>query len=335
MKKSTAPISILALLLIGLRLSAFTVVPGVTTLVAPENMEQQVSYTGSVFWNVDLDADQYQLLISSDLGFTNILVDSVVTDTSYLYLGQLNPSTTYFWKVRGKNTCGDGVYSETWRFTIGKIAETCLKVSYTSDPFPILDNDTVNIALNFSALGWVTSVHVVQIEIDHPSISDVVVQLIHPTGQEVLLVENICTSNSGMNLGFKDETNSIIPCPPTTGDCYEPVEPLADFSETNSKGQWKLWVADQVQMNEGWMNTWTLEVCFTRAADDCTPMEDLNGSVATGTYHYANELSSAGSMQSNAMIVFKAGNAININENFKTGNNTVLELKIEDCEEDF
>jgi hypothetical protein len=60
--------------------------------------------------------DRYWYEIASDSLFTFKILDSLVTDTSHIFPSLT--SGTYWWKVRGHNPAGWGLFSDVWRFTV-------------------------------------------------------------------------------------------------------------------------------------------------------------------------------------------------------------------------
>lgn len=88
----------------------------VPMLILPENS----SYTGDTSvelqWsNINL-AENYHLIVSSDQGFNNIIIDiNDLENTSYQFDG-LEYNSIYFWKVRATNNEYTGEWSEVWEF---------------------------------------------------------------------------------------------------------------------------------------------------------------------------------------------------------------------------
>jgi hypothetical protein len=71
-------------------------------------------------WDVAPLAQTYAVEIATDSAFTTIVESAVgLTETTY-QTANLLMDTTYFWRVRGSNGCGAGVFSlpfsfSTWR----------------------------------------------------------------------------------------------------------------------------------------------------------------------------------------------------------------------------
>ncbi len=68
-------------------------------------------------WNAIDSADVYDFIIAHDKNFTDVYYhnDKVWDTTKYMY--NLEPKTTYYWKVRGSNDGGFSTWSNVWSFT--------------------------------------------------------------------------------------------------------------------------------------------------------------------------------------------------------------------------
>ncbi|MCB0721664.1 MAG: T9SS type A sorting domain-containing protein [Ignavibacteriae bacterium] len=102
----------------------FTIAAAPTTapvLVYPSNGAVLVEVNPNMDWNSVPDATNYQIQISTDPGFSTIVVDTDTLTGTELQLGNnfLSVNTHYYWRVRGKSIGGDGPYSAEWDFTTG------------------------------------------------------------------------------------------------------------------------------------------------------------------------------------------------------------------------
>ncbi len=95
-------------------------VPSTPTLISPLNGATGIPLSLYLQWNKPQYASGYNVLIATDEVFTNIVInDSTLTDT-LKSLSNLNPLTTYYWKVRAKNNSGWSTFSSANYFkTIG------------------------------------------------------------------------------------------------------------------------------------------------------------------------------------------------------------------------
>jgi hypothetical protein len=100
----------------------------IVRLTYPANNATYVSLTTQLDWADTINALKYQLQVSPDSGFVNIVWDTtVVPSNAIVPNGKLTYSTKYFWKVRGINGSIYGPYSSTWNFTTPIIPTVRLK----------------------------------------------------------------------------------------------------------------------------------------------------------------------------------------------------------------
>jgi hypothetical protein len=60
----------------------------------------------------------YQLQISEHADFSSLIInESTIADNTFSMTFELNPLTTYYWRVRGLNDAGSGDWSPAWSFT--------------------------------------------------------------------------------------------------------------------------------------------------------------------------------------------------------------------------
>lgn len=91
-------------------------VPSQVTLSSPMDQETDVSSTTTLTWNSAANATSYQIQVSKNAAFTNLIVNqSGLTGLSYNLTG-LDAATTYYWRVRGSNSFGDGPWSASRSF---------------------------------------------------------------------------------------------------------------------------------------------------------------------------------------------------------------------------
>lgn len=101
----------------NLILNVFDAIPSVPTLQTPSNGAVDVALRPTLTWAVDANAVSYRVQLASDMGFTNIIEDQVVTTNSYDVSTTLNSLTTYYWRALSSNTCGDSSNATAFSFT--------------------------------------------------------------------------------------------------------------------------------------------------------------------------------------------------------------------------
>jgi len=85
--------------------------PGAASLASPADGESGVGLAPTYQWSAASQADEYDVEVASDAGFTNIVDSASVTGTSYNAQTALSSLTTYYWRVRATNTCGIGSWT--------------------------------------------------------------------------------------------------------------------------------------------------------------------------------------------------------------------------------
>jgi hypothetical protein len=102
---------------------SFTTIPSAPVapvLFTPANNSTGNPLNLNLVWSKSQFAIGYNVLLATDAGFTNIIInDSLLTD-SVKILTNLAPLTNYYWKVRAKNAGGWSNFSSVFTFkTIG------------------------------------------------------------------------------------------------------------------------------------------------------------------------------------------------------------------------
>ena len=89
-------------------------------LTSPANNVTDVSLSPTFSWVAISNASSYDIEIATDLEFNSIIVNENITTNSYTATS-LNQSTIYYWRVKAKNSCGEGDFSSVSSFT----TQTC------------------------------------------------------------------------------------------------------------------------------------------------------------------------------------------------------------------
>ncbi len=248
-------------------LLVFAGTPGATTLTSPANGATGVSTAPTFQWAVLTNISGYQLQVATDAAFTNIVIDETVDTNSYTPTSALNPQTTYYWRVRGLNPCGNGQYSAVFSFQTANLI--CFNPSLA-----IPDNSpagaTFNFTINQSQV--ITDLNV-YIDMTHTWVGDVDLQLTHgATSVRFFDRPGVPASTfgcSGDNLDntFDDEgtINTETGCTTSTpaypaGAALIPNNLLSAFDGANTSGQWTLLARDGAGGDTGTVNTICLQV---------------------------------------------------------------------------
>ncbi len=132
---------------------AFTVSlapPPTPTLRHPGNTQPNLPTTFTVRWDSSAGATNYHLQVSvSSLFLSTAVDDSTITTTSHK-IGPLLNNTTYYWRVRARNSGGTSAFSSTWSFTPSYPAVLILS---SSVPFPNLNAASDYLPADYRLIG--------------------------------------------------------------------------------------------------------------------------------------------------------------------------------------
>jgi len=106
------------------------------TLVFPQDSAQQVFIRPEMTWQTVGCSGNYRLQIAWDANMTNILTDTLLSDT-ILTPFNLQGDTTYYWRVAYLNVQDSVYWSDVWQFR----TENVLPV-YVNAPNIVVENDT-------------------------------------------------------------------------------------------------------------------------------------------------------------------------------------------------
>ncbi|MEM8523816.1 MAG: M43 family zinc metalloprotease [Bacteroidota bacterium] len=142
--------------------------------------------------------------------------------------------------------------------------------TFTSSANVTIPNQTtVTSTIHVGTNGTVSDVNV-SFNGEHDAVRDLIFELVSPAGTNIQLVDldDPCNRQDDFDLGFDDQatqTISDIPCPPTSGDSYQPEEALSAFNGESSGGTWTLRITDDRRRFEGQLQGWSIEVCTGNA----------------------------------------------------------------------
>ncbi|ANB18646.1 S8 family serine peptidase [Dokdonella koreensis] len=126
------------------------------TLSAPANGETNVVVRPNFEWN-GVAGETYHVQVATDAAFAAPSIDQTVAATSFRPTSLLATGKTYYWRVRGENTCGGGNWSATGTFStrfdpVASITPGSLAFTLAADA---TDSRSLNIANTGSAeLVW-------------------------------------------------------------------------------------------------------------------------------------------------------------------------------------
>ncbi len=95
--------------------------PMAVTLQNPAHQAEILSPSQILRWLPLADAQSYELMVATDVAFTNIILNEGITGERMFSISNLNNETEYFWRVRATNNLGTGDWSETRSFNTGVV----------------------------------------------------------------------------------------------------------------------------------------------------------------------------------------------------------------------
>lgn len=244
----------------------FTSEPTAPNLNAPIDGAVDLNFEVQLSWSDE--SPEYIIEVSRTPNFTAIEREISNINDAQFVLGDLESTTTYYWRVRGINKCGVGAFSSVRSFTTGTIVcETfqAVDIPINIGTEPIIISSTINVETS----GSIADVKINQLRVTHSWITDLTISLISPTGTEVFLLETPCSGEDNINASFDDQSEVVnLDCPLTLGNTYKPLESLSAFENEDASGVWTLKVEDAISEDGGSLDGWTLELCLNKTTNN-------------------------------------------------------------------
>ena len=240
------------------------------TLTAPTNAANNQPVDAILTWTADAFAESYDVQVATTNDFTTIVASGNTSATTFTANG-LASLTTYFWRVRSKNSACTSAYTDSSQFT------TKYCDSYASNNVPVtistgaasVTNSTITIP---DADNMTISDIDVTLNITHTWIRDLNVKLVSPTGTQITLFGSLCSLNTpgfeDANATFDDAAATLVACGtsnPRISGKVRPNQALSALNGQSSQGVWTLRVTDSTSGDGGAINSWSLNICSTSA----------------------------------------------------------------------
>lgn len=258
--------------------------PAVVVLNSPSTGSNDQMLNTILTWDAMASAASYVIEIATSPGFgTDIIESSPVNNNTYTSMN-LQPLSVYYWRVRGINTCGEGVSSSWFSFqTSGTGCNT-----YTSTDTPVeISADDVNTINSFLTIGDnfnITSA-TVSMEVSHTWVGDLNAILKSPGSSDLDLFDrpgnpasNFGCDGDNLLLTFDDgavnnpaslENGCDTGAPGySISGTYQPIDALSTIIGEPSSGTWELEMSDAFAEDGGALETWSIDLCFNTTAGD-------------------------------------------------------------------
>jgi subtilisin-like proprotein convertase family protein len=242
--------------------------PGNVSLLAPANGQTVVQIPTLFTWSTGEGSGiQYEIQVATEPSFTAIVDQANGLTSASFTSNSLAQGTVYYWRVRYANTCATTEWSNVFTFT----TKDCTTYSSTNVPVTIPTVGTVTSTITIPAGGNITDVNVPVLQGTHNRVGHLTFSLTSPQGTTVVLMNQVCGNVANFNLGFDDQAASAtIPCPPTTGNIFQPVGNLSAFNGQNPQGVWTLTITDNTNPIGGSLSAWSLEICNEVTVIECS-----------------------------------------------------------------
>jgi hypothetical protein len=141
-------------LLANVIIIAPTTPPSQPALLSPVTGSELQTTTAVLAWNASSEATSYHLQVSGNSGFSSFIInDSTVSGTSQQVTGLAN-LTTYYWRVRAKNSVGASAFSSTFSFSIMMVPPSQPSLGSPSDLATV---QPTNLTLSWATLSTATA----------------------------------------------------------------------------------------------------------------------------------------------------------------------------------
>jgi subtilisin-like proprotein convertase family protein len=234
----------------------------VPVLNSPADQSAGQSTFPTYVWSEDTSgvSESYVIEIAEDANFNTILETAKTTTSNYTQKIELAEATSYFWRVQPKNECGDGVFTLGNSFSTGTSA--CLNLE-NNTPTAVISTLTTSSTINIPEDISISDINVT-VNITHPYIGDVVIDLVSPAGTSVSLIASKCGTNDDMEATFDDLGEATVICSsdsPSISGTLKPSQPLSAFNGEPSGGNWILNVTDTGIGDDGLLTSWSIDYC--------------------------------------------------------------------------
>jgi subtilisin-like proprotein convertase family protein len=229
----------------------------------PQDGATNLGLNQVVYWSKGLDADSYDVQLSKSPAFDVLVSAKVATVLDTFKIPQLlEKNTAYYWRIRPRNECGIGSWTDPFFFST--YAESCSVLQANDLPKSIAAGSapTIESVINVNGGGTISDLNIKVIDGFHDWFSDLEARLISPAGTNVLLFKNKCGNTSTSFEFAMDDDAAGFPCPPpNNGVSIKPQTPLNPFLGQNTTGAWILRIKDNVIGSGGALSNFKLEFC--------------------------------------------------------------------------
>ena len=225
----------------------------------------------------------WQLEIWNDNG---LWMDTVLSNNQF-QSPILSSNSTYEWRVRAINECGNSAWSEKAAWVTPDISCQEYERAFDSpESIPDYRQGIFADSIQVEDIGSLVAVRINKLVISHSFIGDLTAWLQSPSGTKVLLFDQLGTERTGFgcpganldvslddfaDANYIDFTNTCGNTTPAISGNFQPKEPLNQLLNENPMGYWKLLIEDQTTDDIGSVESWSIEVCTAPNATSYYP----------------------------------------------------------------
>lgn len=246
--------------------------------LSPANGTADIVLFTPFSWTDVTDADRYDFELATSPAFGDAVIYSendILETTDFVPQDIVFDNNDFFyWRIRPiSEECGPGEWLDPFVFRTASI--TCEEYTANDLPINISSNPNEKIStLDILETGTISDINLSDVEITYQPVNNLKISLISPNETEVLLFDQNCLSVGLIRLGFDDEAQNGILCPPLTGQIAQPEGSLSDFDGEGTAGEWQFKVEAVGSGGGGAIEDWAIEFCAT--AEPAKPSLLLN-----------------------------------------------------------
>ena len=236
---------------LGLNIQAYSAIFSPLTLSSPLDGSAIDMISTTLFWKGDPNAEQYQIEVSADQDFSEIL-QSVETSQTSQSIKDLTSNTTYYWRVIPKNRCGNGASVTGFSFTTPNNFTKAQDLPVVFAPEGEYNKFSTTI-IEIEENQRIADINVL-IDISMEDLGDLKITLTSPAGTVVELFNEYCEDNEDMQVIFDDQADALScgpfgTSPNVSGRLKPQNDLLSRFNEQSTQGPWTLTVIDVMNLN--------------------------------------------------------------------------------------
>jgi hypothetical protein len=203
-------------------------------------------------WQPIPGARDYVVELAQNAAFSPILFGRLTSDTS-VATTLLPGNTQFFWRVRGRNHCGEGSNSVTRTFTT--IANFCRTVNTPVGNAAVV-NDTITVPA--ASAGVLQNIDI-RFVLNNLPVSDLRVDLTRLSdNRSVRLLESGCSASTSINATFDDEAAAPVCAGSNVASRIQPTQLLSQFDGGSLAGDWRI-TATNTGSGSGQFILWCLQ----------------------------------------------------------------------------